>query len=222
MWAEKQAHEWLVGVLGVLGLAPSTHISQITQKVLKGYAAYDKLSSISYWKCIIGMTQCNILMQLWVDFSCSDFKIYSKKGVWNPERQLWNQFFYFITNSFDVEKLIFLSIKSGLAQFFAQEIAGILETRLCYDVQTLLVGLIGIAVLMKVNCYISSKLEKKFGHRWLRIVLEDLFNVMKMSPIRIGLFLRGSKSGQWTKQNTLFVIFKFVVQILCFSLLITG
>ena len=37
MWAEKRPHEWLGGVLGVLGLAPSTHISQIKQKVLKGY-----------------------------------------------------------------------------------------------------------------------------------------------------------------------------------------
>jgi hypothetical protein len=39
MWAEKRPHEWLGGVLGVLGLAPSTHISQIKQKVLKGYDA---------------------------------------------------------------------------------------------------------------------------------------------------------------------------------------
>ena len=37
MWAKKRSHEWLGGVLGVLGLAPSTHISQIKQKVLKGY-----------------------------------------------------------------------------------------------------------------------------------------------------------------------------------------
>jgi hypothetical protein len=37
MWAKKRPHEWLGGVLGVLGLAPSTHISQIKQKVLKGY-----------------------------------------------------------------------------------------------------------------------------------------------------------------------------------------
>jgi hypothetical protein len=37
MWAEKRPHEWLGGVLGVLGLAPSAHISQINQKVLKGY-----------------------------------------------------------------------------------------------------------------------------------------------------------------------------------------
>jgi hypothetical protein len=40
MWAEKRHHEWLGGVLGVLGLAPSTHISQIKQKVLKGYAIF--------------------------------------------------------------------------------------------------------------------------------------------------------------------------------------
>jgi hypothetical protein len=42
MWAEKKRkrpHEWLEGVLGVLGLAPSTHISQIIQKVLKGYTS---------------------------------------------------------------------------------------------------------------------------------------------------------------------------------------
>jgi hypothetical protein len=38
MWAEKRPHEWLGGVLGVSGLAPSTHISQIKQKVLKGYS----------------------------------------------------------------------------------------------------------------------------------------------------------------------------------------
>jgi hypothetical protein len=40
MWAEKKRkrpHEWLEGVLGVLGLAPSTYISQINQKVIKGY-----------------------------------------------------------------------------------------------------------------------------------------------------------------------------------------
>ena len=37
MWAEKRPHEWLGGVLGVLGLALSTYISQIKQKVLKGY-----------------------------------------------------------------------------------------------------------------------------------------------------------------------------------------
>ena len=37
MWAEKRPHEWLGGVLGVLGLAPSAHASQINQKVLKGY-----------------------------------------------------------------------------------------------------------------------------------------------------------------------------------------
>jgi hypothetical protein len=38
MWAEKRPHEWPGGVLGVLGLARSTHISQIKQKVLKGYS----------------------------------------------------------------------------------------------------------------------------------------------------------------------------------------
>jgi hypothetical protein len=40
MWAEKKRkrpHELLEVVLRVLGLAPSTHISQINQKVLKGY-----------------------------------------------------------------------------------------------------------------------------------------------------------------------------------------
>jgi hypothetical protein len=40
MWAEKKRkrpHEWLEGVLRVLGLAPSTHISQINQKVIMGY-----------------------------------------------------------------------------------------------------------------------------------------------------------------------------------------
>jgi hypothetical protein len=36
MWAEKRPHELLGGVLGVLGLALSSHISQIKQKVLKG------------------------------------------------------------------------------------------------------------------------------------------------------------------------------------------
>jgi hypothetical protein len=39
MWAEKKRkrpHDWLEGVLGVLGLGPSTYISQIIQKVLKG------------------------------------------------------------------------------------------------------------------------------------------------------------------------------------------
>ena len=35
--AEKRPHEWLGEVLGVLGLAPSAHISQINQKVIKGY-----------------------------------------------------------------------------------------------------------------------------------------------------------------------------------------
>jgi hypothetical protein len=37
MWAEKRPNEWLGRVLGVLRLAPSTHISQIKQKVFKGY-----------------------------------------------------------------------------------------------------------------------------------------------------------------------------------------
>jgi hypothetical protein len=37
MWAEKRPHEWLEGVLEVLELAPSAHISQINQKVIKGY-----------------------------------------------------------------------------------------------------------------------------------------------------------------------------------------
>jgi hypothetical protein len=40
MFAEKKRkrpHEWLEGVLGVLGLAPSTHIYEINQKVIKGY-----------------------------------------------------------------------------------------------------------------------------------------------------------------------------------------
>jgi hypothetical protein len=52
MWAEKKRkrpHEWLEGVLGVLGLAPSTHISQINQKVIKGYIMkkYNFLNHIS-------------------------------------------------------------------------------------------------------------------------------------------------------------------------------
>ena len=42
MSAEKRPHEWLGGVLGVLGLAPSTHISQIKQKVLKGYTSMNE------------------------------------------------------------------------------------------------------------------------------------------------------------------------------------
>ena len=37
MSAKKRPHEWLGGVLGVLGLASSTNISQIKQKVFKGY-----------------------------------------------------------------------------------------------------------------------------------------------------------------------------------------
>ena len=37
MRAEKRPHEWLGGVLGVLGLAPLARTSQIQQKVLKGY-----------------------------------------------------------------------------------------------------------------------------------------------------------------------------------------
>jgi hypothetical protein len=37
MGAEKRPHEWLGGVLEVLGLAPSVRNSQIDQKVLKGY-----------------------------------------------------------------------------------------------------------------------------------------------------------------------------------------
>ena len=40
MFAEKKRkrpHEWLEEVLGVLGLAPSTHIYEINQKVIKGY-----------------------------------------------------------------------------------------------------------------------------------------------------------------------------------------
>jgi hypothetical protein len=41
--AEMRPHEWLGGVLGVLGLAPSARNSQINQKVLKGYAAYHML-----------------------------------------------------------------------------------------------------------------------------------------------------------------------------------
>jgi hypothetical protein len=43
MWAEKKRkrpHEWLEGGLGVLGLAPSSHISQINQKVIKGYTIH--------------------------------------------------------------------------------------------------------------------------------------------------------------------------------------
>jgi hypothetical protein len=53
MWAEKRRHEWLGGVLGVLGLAPSAHISQINQKVIKGYNSYEK------WKS----TFCNIFLR---------------------------------------------------------------------------------------------------------------------------------------------------------------
>ena len=37
MRAEKRPHEWLGGVLGVLGLALSARTSQIHQKVLKEY-----------------------------------------------------------------------------------------------------------------------------------------------------------------------------------------
>ena len=40
MWAEKKrkrVHEWLEGVLGVLGLAPSTYSYYINQKVIKRY-----------------------------------------------------------------------------------------------------------------------------------------------------------------------------------------
>jgi hypothetical protein len=40
MLAEKRPHEWRGGVLGVLRLAPSAHISQINQKVIKGYNLY--------------------------------------------------------------------------------------------------------------------------------------------------------------------------------------
>ena len=39
MWAEKRPHEWLGGVLGVLGLAPSARNSHTNQKVLKRYIA---------------------------------------------------------------------------------------------------------------------------------------------------------------------------------------
>jgi hypothetical protein len=45
MWAEKRPHEWLGGVLGVLGLALSAHISQIKQKVLKGYLFMREIST---------------------------------------------------------------------------------------------------------------------------------------------------------------------------------
>jgi hypothetical protein len=49
MWAKKRPHEWLGGVLGVLGLAHSTHISQIKQKVLKGYIKFilNRIISVS-------------------------------------------------------------------------------------------------------------------------------------------------------------------------------
>jgi hypothetical protein len=47
--AEKRPHEWLGGVLRMLGLALSARTSQIQQKVLKGYSYY--LSEISK-KCI--------------------------------------------------------------------------------------------------------------------------------------------------------------------------
>ena len=42
MLAEKRPHEWLGGVLGVLGLPPSARNSQINQKVLKGYIKHAK------------------------------------------------------------------------------------------------------------------------------------------------------------------------------------
>jgi hypothetical protein len=47
MWAEKRPHEWRGGVLGVLRLALSAHISQIYQKVIKGYIAFFKLIVIT-------------------------------------------------------------------------------------------------------------------------------------------------------------------------------
>ena len=43
MRAEKRPHEWLVGILGVLGLAPSARTSYIKQKVLKGYTIGNKI-----------------------------------------------------------------------------------------------------------------------------------------------------------------------------------
>ena len=46
MWAENRPHEWLGGGLGVLGLAPSTHISQIKRKVLKGYGSILRMAEI--------------------------------------------------------------------------------------------------------------------------------------------------------------------------------
>jgi hypothetical protein len=50
MWAEKRPHEWLGGALGVLGLAPSALISQIKQKVLKGYDMVLRFLVKTNWK----------------------------------------------------------------------------------------------------------------------------------------------------------------------------
>ena len=47
VWAEKRPHEWLGGVLGVLGLAPSARNSQINQKVLKGYNKKQMCSALA-------------------------------------------------------------------------------------------------------------------------------------------------------------------------------
>ena len=46
MWAKKRPHEWLGEVLGVLGLAPSAHISQIIQNVIKGYEGLELLLKV--------------------------------------------------------------------------------------------------------------------------------------------------------------------------------
>jgi hypothetical protein len=46
--AEKRPHEWLGGVLGVSGLAPSARTSQIKQNVLKGYTVYHIKQDIKY------------------------------------------------------------------------------------------------------------------------------------------------------------------------------
>ena len=48
MWAEKKRkwpHEWLEGVLGVLGLAPSTCMYLINQNVIKGYVSIQKFTT---------------------------------------------------------------------------------------------------------------------------------------------------------------------------------
>ena len=48
--AEKRPHEWLEGVLRILGLAPSARTSKINRKVLKGYVKW----GASQWKVMKG------------------------------------------------------------------------------------------------------------------------------------------------------------------------